>query len=207
MSHPLAATKTAFFHAKTYPVTRDIPAGNEIASRNVLCDGRHVVHIPLTPDIRQNKTIPMHTIEKISTITLAQVTARLLAANERVKEAADDIVERYHKRGPEPVCPSDLTPLPAPTLPTISTTAGIATNYTDWTMIGYSHFGVGAGINAHPESDAKTLVAAIEAVDALAATMERLASEYRDATAAAIAAHASEQAEATRTLVGLVASA
>ncbi len=148
----------------------------------------------------------MHTIEAISTLTLAQVTGRMQAANRRIREAADSIVERHYQRGVAPVCPSDVdvVPMPAAPQPSPETLRGVHTTYSDRSLIGYTHRGVGSDLAARASAGAETLVAAIRGLDALADTMERLDREYRDATAAAIATHASAQADATRILVGLV---
>lgn len=147
----------------------------------------------------------MHTIERISTVTLVQVTARMNVANARIRAAANDIVERRHKRGPAPICPSDLVGVTMPNCPTITSKDGIYTSYADESLYGYTHRGVGADLCASLDADAATLVRAIAALDDLAVKMQKLAAEYREATAAAIATHAEKSAEAAKTLVGLVA--
>lgn len=149
----------------------------------------------------------MNTVETITTITLAQITARMRQANERIKIAANNIVERHYQRGQTPVCPSDLAPLDMPAIPSLATHDGLYTSYRDASWIGYSHRGVGGDLSAAREASPVVLLGAIRSLDALAERCEAIAAAYRDATAAAIATHATAQTEAARELVGLVAGA
>ena len=155
------------------------------------------------------------TYERLTTVTTAQVQARLLAADTRVRAACSDMTERLFRRGPAPVCPSDCeTPAP-PAIPIPpDAIAAVHTMSHCWSARAPSDEYTSSihrdGLLS-PRDDVKSgstpsmLVDAIRAADAYAADIEGLARQYAADTAAAIEAHASAQADACRELAGLCA--
>ena len=155
----------------------------------------------------------MNTTEKISTVTLDMIRARLGQSDQRTLAAAGDMSERFHRRGPAPVCPDDL---PSPELPAVAAVPdavqSILTEIDFWStgerrpqqmtaVCRKSIFPTGSAVlsSASPTQ----MVAAIRSADEYATQMEQKAAAYRETVAAAVAAHTSSHADAARELVGL----
>jgi hypothetical protein len=165
------------------------------------------------------------TYESTSTLTTTMIEARLLAADTRVRAAANDMVDRHHKRAktgpnwladaPFAECPY-VPPVPQAVLDVVAGD-GVGTwsrgpsreqqftaIHRDGLMSRHTYHGSPQPLirsNATPSQ----LVAAIHAADEYAAEFERLATEYRDTITRANAAHAASQADSVRELVGLCA--
>jgi len=165
--------------------------------------------LPAQPD---SPCTPTHTLDRISTITLDRVAARMLQADARIRAAAADMVDRYYRRGSAPVVPTDLEALEMPTIPPVPDSIG-AVLY-DWS--GSCQAAYSPQYRNCIISDVKTasvrntataaqLVAAIRDADEYAALYERRATEYREATAKAIEAHAAGSVDAVRELTALCA--
>lgn len=162
-----------------------------------------------------------HTIERISTVTLAQITARLQVENRRVIAAAKDMGERSLRRGTPPVYPPDMPVLDTPIMPPPPKIVGVVTAGA-WNGFDYSGtqrrdnepasihhtllrvYEKGAP-SVSPQCTAAQMVEAIEAASIYATTYERAAVEYREATAKAIETHVAAQHEAVKRLAGMVA--
>lgn len=57
------------------------------------------------------------TTQRISTITAEQILARLNQAERRIRIAAQNMSDRYNKRGAGPYAPTDMDAIPLPPAP------------------------------------------------------------------------------------------
>lgn len=163
---------------------------------------------------------PTHTINRISTIDLPKVNARLARADAAVRAATHDMTDRHYRRVADGiVTPTDFASLPLPPIPNLPTAIRAVYNYdglsywhtdqrataTDLTAIHRgSIFFRDTGSRVLDSATSTQLVAAIHAADEYAAQIAAMARSYAEATRAATEAHIKEQADATRELVALV---